>query len=67
MPAHMRELIIPGGNHANFGNYGAQQNDGEATITREEQQILTARAIADFADYEAGDYAIGIDAARAEV
>ena len=50
MPAHMRELIIPGGNHANFGNYGAQQNDGEATITREEQQILTARAIAGLAE-----------------
>ena len=50
MPAHMRELVIPGGNHASFGNYGAQQNDSEATITREEQQALTAQAIADLAE-----------------
>ena len=50
MPAHMRELVIPGGNHANFGSYGAQQNDGEATIAREEQQILTAQAIAGLAE-----------------
>ena len=50
MPAHTRELIIPGGNHASFGNYDAQQNDSEATITREEQQALTAQAIADLAE-----------------
>ncbi len=28
---------IPGGNHANFGHYGEQEGDGQATITREEQ------------------------------
>lgn len=28
---------IPGGNHAYFGKYGEQKDDGEATITQEEQ------------------------------
>ncbi|MFO7617435.1 MAG: alpha/beta hydrolase [Bacteroidales bacterium] len=28
---------IPGGNHAQFGHYGLQKGDGEATITRQEQ------------------------------
>lgn len=30
--------IIEGGNHAYFGNYGEQDGDGAAPITREEQQ-----------------------------
>lgn len=29
---------IINGNHANFGDYGSQEGDGEALITREEQQ-----------------------------
>jgi hypothetical protein len=35
---------IKGGNHAQFGWYGAQEGDNPATISREEQQaqILTA-------------------------
>jgi len=32
------EVIIDGGNHAYFGNYGEQKGDREATISREEQQ-----------------------------
>ena len=39
------QVEIPGGNHAHFGNYGEQAGDGIATITREEQQALTADAI----------------------
>ncbi|GIP59819.1 alpha/beta hydrolase [Paenibacillus woosongensis] len=30
--------VIEGGNHAYFGNYGEQDGDGAASITREEQQ-----------------------------
>ena len=37
---------IEGGNHGNFGNYGEQAGDGQATISREEQQARTADAIA---------------------
>ena len=49
MPSHVQEIVIDGGNHANYGNYGTQANDGEATISRENQQTQTAVAIAEFA------------------
>ena len=46
-PDGTRELVIEGGNHAMFGNYGEQNGDGAAAITREEQQAQTAGAIAE--------------------
>lgn len=45
LPADAVEILIEGGNHANFGNYGAQSDDGVAGITAEEQQAITAGAI----------------------
>ena len=42
VPGNARELVIEGGNHAQFGDYGTQSGDGEATITVEEQQKQTA-------------------------
>ena len=44
------KLEIAGGNHAYFGNYGEQEGDGTATITREEQQEQTVDAIINFAN-----------------
>lgn len=41
-------IEIVGGNHAYFGNYGEQEGDGTATITREEQQQQTIEAIIGF-------------------
>lgn len=41
-----RELVIAGGNHAQFGSYGPQDGDGEADISPEEQQALTADEVA---------------------
>lgn len=38
LPEDVIEEVIEGGNHANYAHYGAQEGDGEATITREEQQ-----------------------------
>lgn len=38
LPEDVIEEVIDGGNHANYAHYGAQEGDGEATITREEQQ-----------------------------
>ena len=38
-------LVIEGGNHANYGNYGKQKGDGTATISAKEQQKLTVDAI----------------------
>lgn len=39
---------IEGGNHAQFGNYGPQQGDPDATISADEQQEIAAKAIRDF-------------------
>lgn len=41
-------IVIEGGNHAQFGNYGKQDGDGEATIPSYEQQAITAEAINNF-------------------
>ena len=38
LPASTRWVPIEGGNHAQFGWYGPQSGDDEATISREEQQ-----------------------------
>ncbi len=42
------EYTIPGGNHGNFGNYGHQSGDGEATISNVEQWKITANLIKEF-------------------
>ena len=41
-------IIIAGGNHAQFGNYGPQQGDPAASISEREQQSITANAVLDF-------------------
>lgn len=50
LPENHNEIIIEGGNHAQFGNYGEQSGDGEATISTEEQQRATVEAITDLLD-----------------
>ncbi len=42
------EYIIEGGNHAQFGSYGAQDGDGEVMITAEEQLAATVKQIMEF-------------------
>jgi hypothetical protein len=44
LPADTLFARIEGGNHAQFGWYGAQNGDGEATISREDQQAQTVAA-----------------------
>ncbi|MCK8059172.1 MULTISPECIES: alpha/beta hydrolase [unclassified Fusibacter] len=39
---------IVGGNHAYFGNYGEQEGDGTAVISRSEQQAIAVKEIAEF-------------------
>jgi hypothetical protein len=46
LPKDARELVIDGGNHAGFGNYGEQDGDGPATIAPDQQQEQAASAIA---------------------
>ena len=48
LPTDAVEIIIQGGNHAQFGSYGPQEGDGAATISGEEQIQITADSIAAF-------------------
>ncbi len=48
LPADYDEIILDGGNHAGFGNYGAQSGDGAATMTAAEQIHATVDAIQAF-------------------
>lgn len=41
-------VVIKGGNHAQFGNYGDQKNDLPATISQEEQQDIAVDSILRF-------------------
>ncbi|MDP3387320.1 MAG: alpha/beta fold hydrolase [Eubacteriales bacterium] len=41
-------VVIDGGNHAQFGNYGKQKGDPDATISSEEQQNIAVEAIKEF-------------------
>ena len=45
------QLEIAGGNHAQIGNYGVQEGDGVASISREEQQATVAEAMLAFLSY----------------
>lgn len=47
-PKNTLFTTIEGGNHYNFGNYGTQSGDNNSTITREEQQNQTLKAILEF-------------------
>ncbi|MDW7658981.1 MAG: alpha/beta hydrolase [Bacillota bacterium] len=41
-------VLIAGGNHAQFGNYGKQRGDPDASISSEEQQNIAVEAIKNF-------------------
>ena len=43
------EIVIKGGNHAQFGSYGVQKGDGKALISAREQWEETVRAVMEFA------------------
>ena len=47
-PANTTFITIPGGNHFNVGDYGAQKGDNNSTISREEQQAMTVMFIVEF-------------------
>jgi len=49
-PKDTIEFVIPGGNHAAFGDYGYQKGDGELTIDGELQIELTVEQIEQFID-----------------
>lgn len=48
LPADTQYVVIRGGNHAQFGDYGLQPGDNEATISRAEQQKQVVDATIQF-------------------
>ena len=42
------EVVIEGGNHAQFGDYGKQMGDNDATISAEEQVSIASEAVGNF-------------------
>jgi dienelactone hydrolase len=52
LPFDTREIFIEGGNHAQFGDYGAQNGDGEATLEPEDQQKIVVDAILNILKFE---------------
>jgi len=48
LPADTTEWEIIGGNHAQFGSYGAQEGDGTAAITPEKQVELSVTSITEW-------------------
>lgn len=45
LPPGSQLILLDGGNHAQFGNYGPQAGDGQATMSRATQQAQTTAAI----------------------
>lgn len=45
---NLTEVIIPGANHVQFGDYGSQPMDGNATISPEKQQNKSIDEMVDF-------------------
>jgi pimeloyl-ACP methyl ester carboxylesterase len=48
LPPDTQWVVMEGGNHAQFGWYGPQPGDGEATISREAQQARIVEATVAF-------------------
>jgi dienelactone hydrolase len=48
LPGRTTVKVIQGGNHAQFGEYGPQDGDGEAEISREEQHRQIRESILEF-------------------
>ena len=48
LPASLEEIIIDGGCHAGFGNYGSQDGDGVPVVTGDAQIVETVLLLTDF-------------------
>ena len=67
LPADTRFVLVPGGNHAQFGYYGLQDGDGDALIDREAQHLMiTASTVHFMRSVAAGEPAIHPGFAAAE-
>ncbi len=45
---NLTEVVIDGGNHAQFGDYGEQRGDNAASISAQEQVAISAEAVGSF-------------------
>jgi hypothetical protein len=50
LPADTTWVVIEGGNHAQFGDYGSQPGDNPATISAADQQTQVVMATVVFLD-----------------
>ena len=48
LPSDTGEVILDGGNHAYYGNYGEQLGDGAASCSPDEQQAIVVEEICNF-------------------
>lgn len=48
LPTHTEFVVMDGGNHSQFGDYGFQPGDNEATISRTDQQSQIVDATVEF-------------------
>ena len=48
LPADTAEILLGGGNHANFGSYGTQKGDGMASLSAAEQVEMTVQYLLEF-------------------
>lgn len=54
-PKDTVEVVIEGGNHAQFGSYGEQNGDGDAAISSEKQLSETTGAITEWINENTGE------------
>lgn len=55
LPENTKWVLIEGGNHAGFGQYGPQEGDGQAAIDREKQHRLIVQATVELLEEIGGD------------
>ena len=48
LPDDYTEIVLDGGNHGQFGDYGPQEGDGTASFSADQQQQQTVEAITAF-------------------
>lgn len=48
LPANSITIVIPGMNHAQFGNYGPQRGDNQAVISNDEATKIVTKNVVDF-------------------
>lgn len=52
LPQDTTELVLEGGNHAQFGSYGSQKGDGVPEISPEAQLLRTVETVRTWMDAE---------------